>query len=225
MTSTVVSLRYATDDDEAFLEHLFGATRGDDFAGLSEPAANELLARQFRAQRQGHLAQFDSSGDHIIVEHDRPVGRLWVQNDDAGWELVDIAVLPERQRCGIATVLIDDLVTQADANSATVRLVVRIDNTAAQRVYFRHGFEVESTTATDLRMRRRPTSDRLERFDRVRQAVLADESLQVRLREVGPQELVGAIVDLAHDIGLELDEADVREARRTAKTDWLMRWV
>lgn len=225
MTGTVVSLRHPTDDDESFLEHLFTATRLGEFAALGDAEAATVLAQQFRAQRRDLLSRFDPGGDHVIVEHGAPVGRLWVHCDDTEWELVDIAVLPERQCVGIAGVLIGDLVDQADANAATIRLHVRIDNTRAQRLYFRHLFEVESTSETDLRLRRRPTSERLERFDRVRRAVLADEMLQMRVREAGPQQLVRTIVDVAMGLGLELDEVDVRESRRTAHDAWLTRWT
>lgn len=225
MTGTVVSLRHPTDDDEPFLEHLFATTRLGEFAPLGEANAATLLGQQFLAQRNHLLARFDRSGDHIIVEHDVPVGRLWVHCDDVEWELVDIAVLPERQGVGIAGVLLGDLVDQADSNSATIRLHVRIGNARAQRLYFRYLFEVESTNETDLRLKRCPTSERLERFDRVRRAVLADERLQSRLRETGPQELVHTIVDVAHDLGFKLDEVDVRESRRAAKETWLTRWI
>lgn len=225
MPDTVVSLRHATDQDQAFLERLFCATRIDDLAGLDQATQADLLARQFRAQRRALAERFDPGGDHIITEHDLPVGRLWVHSDETEWELVDIAVVPERQNWGIASVLIDDLVTRADAAEVTVRLVVRIDNIGAQRLYFRHGFEVESANETDIRMRRIPISERLRRFERVRQAVLADEVLHSQLRSAGPEAFAATVVDLAHELGMELDAGDVREARRAAKTDWLTRWV
>jgi ribosomal protein S18 acetylase RimI-like enzyme len=159
MAGTVVSLRYATAEDDPFLEHLFRATRTDDVAGLDEAKAAELLGQQFHAQRRALAARFDPAGDHIITEHDVPVGRLWVHCAETEWELVDIAVLPERQHCGIATVLVNDLVTQADANDAALYLFVRVENIGAQRLYHRHGFEVDTfaSTDTDLRLKRSPT--------------------------------------------------------------------
>jgi ribosomal protein S18 acetylase RimI-like enzyme len=160
MPVTVVSLRYATDDDELFLEQLFHATRHDDVAGLDDATATELLGQQFHAQRLGLIEHFDPAGDHIIIEHDLPVGRLWVHCGETEWELVDISVLPARQNCGIATVLVNDLVAQADANGSALNLFVRVENIGAQRLYFRHGFEVDKSTSTDtdLRLKRGPTS-------------------------------------------------------------------
>lgn len=159
MTGTVVSLRFATPEDDPFLEQLFRATRTDDVAGLDETNAAEVLGRQFHAQRRALTADFDPAGDHIITEHGKPVGRLWVHCGETEWELVDIAVLPERQNCGIATVLVDDLVAQADAHGAALYLFVRVENIRAQRLYYRHGFEVDTAASTDadLRLIRSPS--------------------------------------------------------------------
>lgn len=221
MNGTVVSLRYVTGADEPFLQALFTSTHRAEFAGLDETVADELQAQQYRAQHESYRAQFDPAGDHIIEEHGRPVGRLWVHCVDTEWRLVDIAVLPERQQHGIARALLDDLTAQADEHSATLRLAVRIDNLGALRLYFRHGFATESASETHLSMKRLPVSTRLDRFERFRVVVRSDARLQARLREIGRNQLVDEIVAVAAELGLELEYDDVRTARDHAPVDWL----
>jgi GNAT superfamily N-acetyltransferase len=225
MPASVVGLRFAAPADQPFLESLFFATRSADFVGLDEPTVGNLMAMQFRAQQQGYTELYGLGGDHIITSGDDLVGRLWVHCDGPEWLLVDIAVLPEYQRNGIGTVLIHDLVTQAEANGATVRLQVRVGNLPALRLYFRLGFTVESATDTQLQMVVRSPSQKLARFDQIRRVVLSDDTLQARLREYDRDDIAQATVDLAAELSIDLDLADVAEATRAARSEWLLRWV
>ncbi|MGH8824183.1 MAG: ribosomal protein S18-alanine N-acetyltransferase [Jiangellaceae bacterium] len=53
-----------------------------------------------------------------------------------------LAVLPDRQRQGIGTVLLDALMAEARRRGARELLLdVRVDNAAARAFYARHGFE------------------------------------------------------------------------------------
>lgn len=160
MPSTVVTLRHATADDQPFLEHLFRSTRRAEFASVDERLIDDLLGDQFTLQTTGLADAYDPAGDHVIVHDDEPVGRIWVDSASDEWTLVDLAVLPEYQRRGIASVLVGDLVEQAERSNATVALTVRPDNLGAQRLYCRNGFTVESVAEIDLRMVRRSSSQR-----------------------------------------------------------------
>lgn len=225
MPGTVVTLRHATADDLQFLEHLFGATRHAEFASIDPELIDDLLRHQYVIRSQAFAAAFDPSGDHIIVHDDGPVGRIWVDSAGDEWTLVDLAVLPDYQNLGIGSVLMGDLVDQAERSHATVRLTVRFDNLGAQRLYFRNGFTVEFADDVDLQFVRRSSAQRRERFERVRACVLADMTLQDRLRNVPTDHLVAEILDVAEALGLEIDADDVSEAQRSARSEWLERWV
>ena len=148
MSSDAVVLRLVTEADEEFLQCLFSACRHSEFALLGEPLATELVSSQFVASRRDWASRFDTAGDHIIDVEDVPVGRMWVHGTSNPWELVDIAVLPEFRSRGIAGTLLRDLVEQADASAATIRLSVRTDNVTAQRLYFRLGFRLSQVTTS-----------------------------------------------------------------------------
>ncbi|MEP2371594.1 GNAT family N-acetyltransferase [Ilumatobacter sp.] len=218
-------MRHATADDRPFLEQLFSATTRSEFASIDPDLVDELLAHQHEIRLRAYADAFDPTGDHIIVHDDGPVGRIWVDSSSDEWTLVDFAVLPDHQKQGIGSVLMADLVDQAERSEATVRLTVRSDNIGAQRLYFRNGFTVELADDVHLQFVRRSSAQRRERFEQVRTRVLADVSLQERLRTVPADRLVAEIIEVAGVLGLEIDAEDVAEAQRTARTDWLERWV
>jgi ribosomal protein S18 acetylase RimI-like enzyme len=152
MDTLTVTLRTAVADDRPFLARLFAACRADDFAPLGEPTASQLLQAQFDLQYDSYHEQFDPGGDHIIMLHTEPIGRIWVNSQPDAWRLVDIALLPEHRSQSVASTLLRDLLDQAKANSATVRLYVRTDNVGAQRLYERLGFTVTESMGNDLQM-------------------------------------------------------------------------
>jgi GNAT superfamily N-acetyltransferase len=225
MLAPAVTLRYTTPDDRGFLARLFTACRSDEFVPLGEPFVSHVLQTQFEAQQAGYAGRFGSSGDHIITSDEDPIGRIWVHCDGSKWELVDIAVLPEHRGHGVGTVLLRDLIQQADWNGATIHLDVRCDNAGAQRLYFGLGFSLVSTDELDLRLSLRPSTRRKSQFAEFRRAVLADPKLQARLRTHGRDGFALAVADVATELGYEFDAADVRDALRDARTEWITRWV
>jgi GNAT superfamily N-acetyltransferase len=225
MSNNAVSLRLATETDEPFLERLFSACRYSDFASLDEPFATQMVQSQFVARRRDWADRFDVGGDHIIEVEDHLAGRLWIHSDGDCWELVDIAVLPEFRNRGIAGTLLRDLVEQAEANNATIRLTVRVDNTQAQRIYLRLGFSIEPSGDIDLRMVLRPSAQQREQTEAFRRRVLTDPLLWNRLVSVPKAEFEDQCAAVANEHGFDLDALDVRNALRDAKSAWLMRWV
>jgi ribosomal protein S18 acetylase RimI-like enzyme len=149
-------LRSATADDEHFLRRLFDDVHRPEFAGLDGSVATNLLDLQFRARQAAFSTDHDRAGDHLIVEHDVPVGRIWVDRTTSPWQLVDLAVLAEHQRRGIASTVLAELLRDADQAAVPIALTVRSDNVPAVRLYRRLGFRDESVTVTDLRLVRAP---------------------------------------------------------------------
>jgi GNAT superfamily N-acetyltransferase len=203
MLAPVVTLRGATTGDAPFLAQL---------AALS--------GIEFR-----HSSPVDTSSDLIITADDEPIGRIWVHCDGSDWELVDIALLPEHRGHRVGTVLLRDLIQQADANAATVHLSVGLANAAAQRLFFGLGFTIASATEIALRLSLPPSTLRKARFEEFRRAVLADVALQARLRGLGRDGFAIAVAELGHETGYKFDAGDVRESLRVAKSAWITRWV
>ncbi|HEX9960431.1 MAG TPA: Nif11-like leader peptide family natural product precursor, partial [Pyrinomonadaceae bacterium] len=65
-----------------------------------------------------------------------------------------------------------------------------------------------------------------ENFERFRQIVLRDLSLQERLREIVERPaFVQKIVELGAEFGCEITTGDVEEAMRRNRRAWIERWI
>jgi EAL domain-containing protein (putative c-di-GMP-specific phosphodiesterase class I) len=65
-----------------------------------------------------------------------------------------------------------------------------------------------------------------ENFERFRQIVLRDLSLQQRLREIAERPaFVQKIVELSAEYGCRVTAEDVEEAMRRNRRAWIERWI
>jgi ribosomal protein S18 acetylase RimI-like enzyme len=150
--------RPATAEDEGFLFRLYAATRADlDAIGLPPEQKDLLIKMQFSAQRQQYSSAFPAAENTIILIDDVPVGRTLISKGVTEYRLVDIALLPQFRGIGVGTSLINDLLNDADAANAVVRLNVRKENVALN-LYQRLGFVVCEDDGIYLAMERRAQS-------------------------------------------------------------------
>ncbi|MDQ1639914.1 MAG: hypothetical protein QOF62_3253 [Pyrinomonadaceae bacterium] len=134
--------RPATAEDEAFLFRLYAATRADlDAIGLPPEQKDLLIRMQFNAQRQQYSSAFPAAEHKIILFEDVPAGRTLINKAANEYRLVDIVLLPQFRGLGVGTRLIQELLRDAGAANAVVRLNVRKENVALN-LYRRLGFVV-----------------------------------------------------------------------------------
>src|SRR5688572_1089219 len=90
---TVLLLRDATPEDDAFLLDVYVSTRLEELAGTGwdDHQKRAFIQMQFLA-RERIYPQVDSK---IILLNGRPAGRMLVDRNDAAILLRDIALLPE----------------------------------------------------------------------------------------------------------------------------------
>lgn len=87
-----------------------------------------------------------------------PVGRLWVDaSGSRRWRVLDLAVLAERRREGLATAVLGALLEDAESAGAEVALTVERRNAEALRLYRRLGFEDAGGDEVWRSMRCRPS--------------------------------------------------------------------
>lgn len=87
-----------------------------------------------------------------------PVGRLWVDAGESGrWRVLDLAVVAERRRQGIATAVLEALIAAAEEAGAEIALTVERRNTDAMRLYMRLGFEDDGGDEVHRSLRCRPS--------------------------------------------------------------------
>ena len=135
--------RPASADDVPWLIDLRKLT----MEGYLKAAGFDLLESDHRDRV---LFQFDSI--RIVHCDDRDIGMLKVVRERNPWELIQIQILPDCQRQGVATRLINNLLADADKDSTRVELSVLKTN-PARALYERLGFRVIDESAHSFTMR------------------------------------------------------------------------
>lgn len=132
MLAEPLSFRQAVEADLPFLLQLREQTMaGHQAASGVEPSESERTRRVW--------ARFDCA--QIVLFSGEPVGLLKVVKDGSRWELMQIQIVPERQRAGWGTRIVQGLIVDARRAGASLRLSVLRANPARQ-LYERLGFVV-----------------------------------------------------------------------------------
>jgi ribosomal protein S18 acetylase RimI-like enzyme len=153
LKASIITLRPAVPEDEAFLYQLYATTRSEEMRAWGLEAAQQemILKLQFTAQRQHYEIAFPDADHKIILCDDRPAGRILVFRSAHEIRLVDIALLPENRGAGIGASLIQELMLEAQAADKPLVLHVEKQNRAA-RLYERLGFSTTADTGGHYRM-------------------------------------------------------------------------
>jgi GNAT superfamily N-acetyltransferase len=153
-----ISLRPIRADDRAFLLRLYATTREAELAQVpwTEPQKAAFLQMQFEAQDRAYRASFPTARLDLIesgTESGRePIGRLYVDAGAAEIRLIDIALLPEEQRKGLGTALLQQLIEEA--RTASLPLTLHVEQSSpARRLYERLGFVAQSQDGLHISMR------------------------------------------------------------------------
>jgi ribosomal protein S18 acetylase RimI-like enzyme len=155
---STLAVRPALPEDEIFLYDLYAAIRGPEFALASITPAQrlDLLRMQFRAQLTAYTASYPHTSYDIVLLDGKPVGRLWVAQDEEEFHLVDIAIHPDLQRKGIATTLMQRLQQEAAKARLPIRCSVLRFNPASLRLHERMGFTIVREDEMYFQMEWRP---------------------------------------------------------------------
>jgi GNAT superfamily N-acetyltransferase len=120
-----------------------------------EAQREAFLRMQFRAQHLSYLVQFPLADFTIILRHDRPIGRLYVERRPEEIRGIDIALLPESRQAGIGTAILRHLLDEAACERKPCRIHVEKFN-RAQRLYKRLGFTTLADDGMYLHMEWQP---------------------------------------------------------------------
>ena len=133
-----VGLRPATPADEPLLRRLFlDARRG--YRHAAPPAdLDPQLALRYRAHSADRRDRYPDAETAIVLEDGEPVGTITLHHEGGRSHIVDLAVVAERRRRGIASAVLTGLL----ASDRRLTVTVWERNHGAQRLYERHGFAV-----------------------------------------------------------------------------------
>jgi ribosomal protein S18 acetylase RimI-like enzyme len=144
-----IRLRAATQADESFLLHVLKTTMQtyiEQLWGWDEPV-----------QRQRFEEEFDPGRDQIVAYEGADIGVLGIERHEDALFIDKIYILPDYQRCGIGTALIQTVLDDAFQSDLPVRLRV-LKNNPAKRLYERLGFVQVAETETSYVMQAGPKS-------------------------------------------------------------------
>ncbi|MBI2945104.1 MAG: GNAT family N-acetyltransferase [Candidatus Wallbacteria bacterium] len=140
-----------------FLRELYASTRAEELARVPwlEQQKAAFLSQQFECQHRAYSQGYPGASLDLILEGERPVGRLYVHRGPDDFRVVDISLLPQARNRGIGTYFLLDVMDQARAANATVSIHVEQSNSAA-RLYERLGFRAIESQGIYTRMEWRP---------------------------------------------------------------------
>jgi GNAT superfamily N-acetyltransferase len=136
-----ITLRAVTAEDEAFLLEVYASTRALELSLVpwSDEQRETFLRFQFDAQRSHYQTQYPEATHQIIFKDTERVGRIYVLREAEGIRVLDITVLPQHRNAGIGTLLIRDLLTEAEQTGKRVSIWVEQFN-PSQTLFHRLGF-------------------------------------------------------------------------------------
>ncbi len=131
-------------NDLNFLRELYASTRREEMApsGWPQEQIEAFLLQQFEAQHTFYVENFASTDfDLILSEKKEPIGRLYLDERDEEFRIIDIALLPEARGKGIGGKILQSILDRAFEAGKAVRIHVEQFN-PAMKLYLRLGFKL-----------------------------------------------------------------------------------
>lgn len=152
--------------DAEFLLTLYASTR-QELSALGWPPAEQdaLIRMQFDARERHYRAAYPAAAYSLICVAGERAGRLVVDRSDTAIRIVDIALLPRLRRRGIASVLVGQILAEADASQVAVRCHV-LHDIEARLFWQRGGFHALSSDGAYIALERRPGQPEPPRRDK-----------------------------------------------------------
>lgn len=155
-----IKLKSIAQNDIPFLYQVYRSTRLEELApaNFSEVELESFLKMQFNLQHTQYMQSYSNPSFDIIVVEDTPVGRLYVNRDTNDIRIIDVALLTEHRRKGIARKLFEDLIAESETKKVSLSLHVEHEN-PIMHFYKELGFKCGQDKGIYLFMKRRPRPD------------------------------------------------------------------
>lgn len=154
LSTVPLRVRPAEPDDQAFFAELYRSTRDDLLALLADRRyIDGIIAMQQQAQVAAYRSSYPDALYQVLELDGVPVGRLVTASLAGALRVVDIAVLTQARRRGVAGEALRRLQQQAAREGRDLTLAVRKDRAGARRLYAALGFVPESEDAVNLQLR------------------------------------------------------------------------
>lgn len=136
-----ITLRAASDEDEAFLREVYASSRAQELAMVpwNDEQREAFLRMQFDAQHSYYHAQFPEASYQIILQDAEPIGRIYVLRQEEEIRVLDVTLLAQHRGAGIGTALMRELMDEADRAGKAVNIWVEEYN-PSRSLFTRLGF-------------------------------------------------------------------------------------
>ncbi len=145
--------------DRPFLFDLYASTRAAEMALTPWTAEQQeaFLTMQFNAQITAYRETYPEAEHEMITAGGRPVGRLYLSRLPDGLRILDITIAPEFRNAGIGSVVLGEILEEADRESKPVTIYVESFNPSL-RLFQRLGFRIVVEDSFQLLLERQPVS-------------------------------------------------------------------
>jgi len=151
--ASMVTLRPVERSDAALLQQIFAESHcaGFELSGLEPAALAALIGMQSRA-RQAQYQTYPGAAEYLICRgaDGDALGSCWLSDGAEQLRVLDIAVLAEHRRRGVARAVLTELCARATAAGKPVALSVWHDNGPARQLYQSLGFASDPAVGGDL---------------------------------------------------------------------------
>ena len=144
-----LSLRFFSERDIPFLKKIYFSTREEELKQVrdwTDEMKTVFLTQQFNAQHEYYQKNYIGAVFLVISHHEKDIGRLYFHEDfQGGIRIIDIALLPNFQKKGIGTEILNGIFERARAIEKAVTIHVESFNPAME-LYKKLGFQKISET-------------------------------------------------------------------------------
>lgn len=147
-----LGFRRMCDGDLPFLAAIYGSTRVEEMAQApwTDEQRAQFLQMQFDFQHRYYQQHYPDADFLVIEQGGAAIGRLYLEEWDGEFRIVDITLMPEHRGQGAGSAVLEDVMCQAANRGKTVGIHVEKNN-PAMRLYERLGFVcVEDLGVYDL---------------------------------------------------------------------------
>jgi GNAT superfamily N-acetyltransferase len=137
-----ITLRPIQKEDFDFLLRLYASTRAEELATIvdwTDEQKDWFVRQQFQAQHAYYHEHYVGAKFDVVLVDGVPAGRLYIHRREREIRLMDITMVPEFRGRGLGSILLRELMDEAETAGKPLTIHVEKYN-PAMRLYQRLGF-------------------------------------------------------------------------------------
>lgn len=136
-----LKFRQFKESDLPFFLTLYTCIRWEEVLQVSwsDEQRKAFLKQQFDAQHTHYQTHYPQASFLKISKENSDIGRIYIDRSPESICIIDVALMPEAQNKGIGTLLLKEVIKEAD--EFNIKIVLHVEhNNPAYHWYIKHGF-------------------------------------------------------------------------------------